>query len=67
MLPPWGTPHLKMKPLPPLQMIPTKKYPKNWTVINTCILLLKEHWKKLAKIPQKCDFLSWSIQNFIKK
>ena len=64
------TPHLKMKP-------PTKKYPPPLP------LLLKNEapFKKmsprksnqkignchLAKIPQKHNFLSWSIQNFTKK
>ena len=32
-----------------------------------CLLLIKQHWKKMAEIPQKRDFLTWSIQNFIRK
>ena len=35
--------------------------------MNTCISLIKEHWKKMAEIPQKQDFLMWSIQNLIRK
>ena len=48
-------------------MIPRKKNPKSEIVINTCVSLIKEHWKKMAKIPQKHDFLAWSIQNFVRK
>ena len=63
-------PHLKVKP-PPLkskapfqEMIPRKK-PKNLeTVINTCVSIIKQ---QMAEIPQKCDSLTWSIQNFIRK
>ena len=50
MPPLWGTPHLKMKPLPPPPSPPLppndsyKKISKKLeTVVNTCILLLKEH------------------------
>ena len=32
---------------------------------STCVSLIKQHWKKMAEIPQK--FLTWSIQNFIRK
>ena len=35
--------------------------------MNTCNSLIKEHWKKMAEIPQKQDFLMWSIQNLIRK
>ena len=71
---PWGTPpKLKMKPpqlkntspLPPLkseaplqEMIP---------VINTWVLIIKQHWQKMAEIPQEHDFLTWNIQNFVEK
>ena len=49
-------------------MIPRKNNPKkSETVINTCVSLIKQHWKKMAEIPQKHDFLTWSIQNFIRK
>ena len=44
-------------------MIPRKK--KLETIINTCVSLIKEHWKKMAEIPQKRNFLPWSIQNFV--
>ena len=37
------------------------------TVINTYVSLIKQHWKKMAEIPQECDFLTWSIQNFVRK
>ena len=49
------------------EIIPRKKKPKSETVINTCVSLIKQHWKKMTKIPQKRDFLTWSIQNFIRK
>ena len=28
---------------------------------------VKHHWKKMAEIPQECDFHTWSIQNFVRK
>ena len=73
----WGTTPLKIestlnwKPNPsPLkskttfqEIIPRKKTQKSETVINTWVSL----WKKMAKIPQTRGFLSWSIQNFVKK
>ena len=37
------------------------------TVINTCVSLIKQDWKKMTEIPQKRDFLTRSIQNFIRK
>ena len=40
---------------------------KSETVINTCVLLIKQDWKRMTEIPQKRDFLTWSIQNFIRK
>ena len=40
---------------------------KNQKLINTCVLLIKQHWKKMAEIPQKCDLLIWSIKHFIRK
>ena len=55
---PMGQPHLKMKP-PPLKSKPPlpEKKQKMETIINTCVSLIKQHWKKMAKIPQKHDFL----------
>ena len=51
--PPMGhLPHAEVKP-PFEEMIPGKK-----TVTNTCISLIKQHWKKVAEIPQKHDFLT---------
>ena len=45
-----------------------KKKPKKLeTVINTSVLLIKQHWKNMAEIPLKRDFLTWSIQNFVRK
>ena len=50
------------------EMIPRKKKTKkSETVINTCISVIKQHWKKMAEIPEECDFLTWCIQNFVKK
>ena len=48
-------------------MIPRKKSKKPKTGINTSISLIKEHWIKVADIPQKRNFLTWSIQNFVRK
>ena len=48
-------------------MIPGKKTKKSETIVNTCVLLIKEHWKKMSEIPQKLDFITWSIQKFIRK
>ena len=72
--PPHPLPPEKQTP-PPLKnevpfqkMISRKKYPKNWKLpFNTYVSLIKQHWKKLAEIPQKRDFLTCSIQNFTKK
>ena len=36
-------------------------------VINTCVSLIKQHWKKMAEIPQKHDFLTGIIENFVRK
>ena len=33
----------------------------------TNYVLIKQHLKKMAEIPQKCDFVTWSIQNFVRK
>ena len=48
-------------------MIPRKKTKKLETAINTCVSIIKQHWKKMAEIPQECDFLTWTIQNFVRK
>ena len=55
-------------PTHPLKMIPrNQRIRKSETVFNTCVSLMKQHWKKVAEIPQNCDFLTWSIQNFVRK
>ena len=79
-MPPRSTPsHLKMKPTPTEKQtlslkneVPIREvFPRKWkskkseTATNTCVSLIKQHWKKLAKIRQKRSFLIWSIQNFI--
>ena len=28
---------------------------------------MKQHWKKMAEIPQECDFITWSNLNFVQK
>ena len=62
-----------MKPLlieklsPFQEIIPRKNPRKSEAVINTCVLLINQHWKKMAEIPQKHDFLIWSIQNLVRK
>ena len=57
---------LKSK-VPFQEMIPRKKPKKSEIVINTCISLIKQHRKKMAEIPQKRDYLTWSIQIFVRK
>ena len=66
-------PSLKMKP-PPLkskvsfqERFLEKKPQNSETVVNTCVSLTKKHWKKITEIPQKRDFLTWSIQKFVRK
>ena len=61
-----GFPPLKSK-FPFQQMIPRNKPTKSETIVNTCVSLIKQHWKKMAEIPQKRDFLTCSIQNFVRK
>ena len=46
-------------------MIPRKKPKRLETIINTCVSLIKQHWRKMLEVPQKRDFLTWSIQNFV--
>ena len=67
MTPPPPPPHIeKQSPLPGNDS--WKKKPKKLeTVINTSVLLIKQHWKNMAEIPLKRDFLTWSIQNFVRK
>ena len=48
-------------------MIPRKIPPKNQKLSLILVSLTKQHWKRMAEIPQKCDFLTWSIQNFVRK
>ena len=64
--PPPSPPSLKRK-APFQENIPTKKPKKLETVINTCVSLIKQRWRKIVEIPQKCCFLNWSIQNFVRK
>ena len=65
---PWGTTPSPFKnELPSSRKWFLEKNKKLKTVINTCVSLVKQHWKKMAEIPQKQDFLTWSIQNFIRK
>ena len=73
---PWGTPQLKNevpqlknKPQPLKSEAPFRKWflekesEKSETGINLCFT----HKITLAEIPQKCDFLTWSIQNFLRR
>ena len=59
-------PPLKSKP-PSRKWFLEKNPEKLETVTNTCVSLIKQHWKKMAEILQKRDFLSWNIQNLIRK
>ena len=49
------------------EMIPRRKTQKSDTVINTGVSLKKQHWKKVTEISQKHNFLTWSIQNFVRR
>ena len=74
-----NAPNLKMKSPPSEKQTPKKRNPfyeiiprkkklkKLETVINTCVSIIKQQWKKMAEIPQECDFINWSIQNFVRK
>ena len=45
-----------------------KKSHEKWeTIINTCASIIKQHWKKMAEIPQERDFLTCTIQNLVRK
>ena len=74
-MPPMGHPPLKNEappnwkttPPPPLkseapfqEMTPRKKTEKSKTVINICVSIIKQHWKKMAEIPQEHDFLKYT-------
>ena len=68
--PNWKTPppppHWKVKP-PSKKWFLEKNQKKSETVINICVSIIKQHWKKMAEIPQECNFFTWSIQNFVRK
>ena len=51
-------PHWKVKPSS-RKWFQEKNLNKSETVINACVLIIKQHWKKMAEIPQKCDFVTW--------
>ena len=55
---------LKIKLLSRKWVLEKKTLQKSQTDINTCVSLIKEHWKKMTEIPQKHDFLTSSIKNF---
>ena len=60
-------PFFSVKTNGPLSSPPEKKNEKLQkleTVINTCVSLIKQHWKQIAEIPQKRDFLT---SNFVRK
>ena len=66
-------PYLKMKP-PHWKVKPAsrkwflEKTPeKSETVINICVSIIKQYWKKMAEIPQEHDFLTWGIQTLVRK
>ena len=64
-------PNIKMKPSPsekeppPLkseapfqEIIPRKNLEKSDAVINTCVSVIKQHWKKMVEIPQEHVFVT---------
>ena len=62
-------PHLKNKPIhrkvkPLSRKLFLQKKPEK---SETCVSIIKQHWKKMAEIPQECNFLTWSIQKYVKK
>ena len=59
-----NSPQWKVKP-PSRKWFLEKNPEKSETVINTCVLIIKQPWKKTAQIPQEHDFLTWSIQNSV--
>ena len=67
-LPNWKTTpsHWKVKPAS-RKWLPERNLEKLKRVIDTCVSIIKEHWKKMAEIPQERDFLIWSINNFVIK
>ena len=49
-------------------MIPRKKISEKLEIaINTFVSIIKQHWKKIAEIPQEPDFIILNIQNFVHK
>ena len=58
-------PHWKVKPLSRQWFL--EKTLKNRKLINTCVWLIKQHWKKMAKFHKKHNFLTWSIHNYVRK
>ena len=70
--PPMGCSPFKSNPpfkseTPFQEIIPRKKPWKMRNCHYTCTSIIKQHWKKMAEIPQAHDFLTWSIQNFVRK
>ena len=59
------TPHWKVKP-PSGKRFLEKIPQKSETVINTYVSIIKQHRKKMAGIPQESDFVTWSIQKFVR-
>ena len=49
---------------PPIRKSFLEKRPEK---SDTAITLIKQHWRKLAEIPQKSDFFTNSIQSFVIK
>lgn len=45
-----------MKKKKTLKWFLEKSFKKLEAAINTCVLLIKQHWKKIAEITQKCVF-----------
>ena len=58
------SPHWQVKP-PSRKWFLEKNTEKSEAVINVCVSIIKQQWKKMAEIPQECDFLTWSIQKIL--
>ena len=66
--PPTPPSPLLLKSEAPFQKLISRKITlKNWKLINTCVSVIKQLWKKMTEIPEECDFPTWSIQNFVRK
>ena len=54
--------------LPSRKLFIEKNLEKSETVSYVIgVSIIKQHWKKMVEIPQEREFLTWSIQKFVRK